>query len=152
MPEPGRTLHWASWVQAVCTVILVFITGYYASLTSKLLEVQVDPVIEMRVDLATQTLTLENYGFNDVVKVRVDVATFLGPNGYGTFCSLNKLRAGQTDNRSFKTQATTFAQQIHFIETTPLFAKETQNKIPIMVFCATYFREPDHRFTQRLPE
>jgi hypothetical protein len=145
MAGNGGASHSASWVQAVCTVILVGITAYYATLTSKLLEVQVDPVIEMRVDLPTQTLALENYGFNDVVKVRVDVATFLGPNSRGNFFSLDKLKAGHTDKRSFKTEATVFAHNIQFSSTIPELRKG-QNNIPTMVFRATYFREPDHRF------
>lgn len=71
----------ATWVQAMSTVILVAITGYYACVNQGLLKTQVEPVVDFELSQDGTQVVIGNNGPYRVVDVRVqpETATFLGP-------------------------------------------------------------------------
>jgi hypothetical protein len=126
-------------------MVLVGITIWYVTINNKLLKVQVEPVVELSIDLANQILSLENCGFDDVVTVRVDVVSFSGTRtSSGRLWLLPALKAGQKETRSIRTEVSILGRNLHAMQTWPARDPKVYNHA-VVVFQATYFREPDHR-------
>ena len=125
-------------MQAVTTVVLVAVTIWYVTINKKMLKLGIEPAIELYIDIASQTLAIENYGFDDVERILFDKAFFFGAGSEsGHFWELKVLKAGHKETRSIKTEAKLLAHNLRFNPTWPDHA--------VMVFRATYFRKPDQR-------
>ena len=88
--------------------------GEGVSITNKLLKVQVEPAIELSIDIPKQTLSLENYGFDDVIQVLVDMACFSGSGRTqsGHFWEFKVLKARHKETRSIKSEVKGFAHNL----------------------------------------
>jgi hypothetical protein len=74
--------NWAPWVQAIGTVVLVGITGWYAWLTHGLLQVQVEPDIEFEIGHFPQPqVFIRNEGKYPILDISMEANNyaFLGP-------------------------------------------------------------------------
>lgn len=84
-PTPARTRpkgDLAIWVQAIGTIVLIGITGWYAWLTYGLLQVQVEPDVELEIGLfPSPHVFIRNDGKYPIVDISMeaDNYVFLGP-------------------------------------------------------------------------
>jgi hypothetical protein len=74
-------VEWAAWVQAGTAVIVAGVTVWYAYLTHRLLQAQVEPSVDLWIPHDRVGARVYNTGSHDVVDVRVDVEVVVYEHG-----------------------------------------------------------------------
>jgi hypothetical protein len=83
-PRPSSVQAFASVAQLLAALVLVGVTYWYATLTSKMLKAQIEPAIGMELIPGETTLAIGNDGVDPVVDVSLDVDTFIFLPGSST--------------------------------------------------------------------
>lgn len=74
-------MEMAAWVQAITAIVLVAVTSWYAYLTHRLLQAQVEPSIDLWISRTGLAAKVYNTGTQDAVDVRIDVEVVVHEHG-----------------------------------------------------------------------
>ena len=84
----GSSTAFATWIQAITTVLLAALTGYYVHLTSGMMKVQIDPVVDFELVRPDQVL-IRNDGILPIHNVAVNFGITIRDDSDAVLAAVN---------------------------------------------------------------
>jgi hypothetical protein len=160
----GRLENIPLWIQAVATLVLVFITAYYAYLTHNLLKIQVESELSLEIETTPSgaAFFIRNDGTYPVVRISIDpeIMVYLGPprnqkifqlkGGHGSQWRIPLLKPGEIQSWPINELGEVSLKHTKMLETSKasgklgsISPKEQIQFWPVIIFRMTAHREVD---------